>query len=252
MQKGKKASWMEIFQGLGKTFMLPVALLAFMGLFLGIGSSFSSSSTIDVFPFLGASWLQVVFRFMSTIGGFAFSYLPVMFAMAIPLGLARKEKGVAAFSGFVGYVVMHLSINFYLQETNQLATTDQLREAGQEIVFGIQTLSMGVLGGIIAGLIVYKLHTRFYHFQLPDSFAFFSGARFVPIITSLTLAVVGVIIPMIWPLFAMIITGIGHLIQQAGPFGPFLFGSGERLLLPFGLHHILVSMIRFTEAGEVS
>ena len=249
MQKGKKASWMEIFQGLGKTFMLPVALLAFMGLFLGIGSSFSSSSTIDVFPFLGASWLQVVFRFMSTIGGFAFSYLPVMFAMAIPLGLARKEKGVAAFSGFVGYVVMHLSINFYLQETNQLATADQLREAGQEIVFGIQTLSMGVLGGIIAGLIVYKLHTRFYHFQLPDSFAFFSGARFVPIITSLTLAVVGVIIPMIWPLFAMIITGIGHLIQQAGPFGPFLFGSGERLLLPFGLHHILVSMIRFTEAG---
>ncbi|MFS1008634.1 maltose/glucose-specific PTS transporter subunit IIBC [Enterococcus casseliflavus] len=249
MQKGKKASWMEIFQGLGKTFMLPVALLAFMGLFLGIGSSFSSSSTIDVFPFLGASWLQVVFRFMSTIGGFAFSYLPVMFAMAIPLGLARKEKGVAAFSGFVGYVVMHLSINFYLQETNQLAAADQLREAGQEIVFGIQTLSMGVLGGIIAGLIVYKLHMRFYHFQLPDSFAFFSGARFVPIITSLTLAVVGVIIPMIWPLFAMIITGIGHLIQQAGPFGPFLFGSGERLLLPFGLHHILVSMIRFTEAG---
>ncbi len=175
-----------------------------------------------------------------------------MFAMAIPLGLARKEKGVAAFSGFVGYVVMHLSINFYLQETNQLAAADQLREAGQEIVFGIQTLSMGVLGGIIAGLIVYKLHMRFYHFQLPDSFAFFSGARFVPIITSLTLAVVGVIIPMIWPLFAMIITGIGHLIQQAGPFGPFLFGSGERLLLPFGLHHILVSMIRFTEAGEVS
>ena len=165
MQKGKKASWMEIFQGLGKTFMLPVALLAFMGLFLGIGS------------------------FMSTIGGFAFSYLPVMFAMAIPLGLARKEKGVAAFSGFVGYVVMHLSINFYLQETNQLAAADQLREAGQEIVFGIQTLSMGVLGGIIAGLIVYKLHMRFYHFQLPDSFAFFSGARFVPIITSLTLAI---------------------------------------------------------------
>lgn len=249
MQKAKKASWMEIFQGLGKTFMLPVALLAFMGLFLGIGSAFSSDATIDAFSFLGAPWLQVIFRFMSTIGGFAFSYLPVMFAMAIPLGLARKEKGVAAFSGFVGYVVMHLSINFYLQETNQLASAELLRESGQEIVFGIQTLSMGVLGGIIAGLIVYKLHMKFYHFQLPDSFAFFSGARFVPIITAVTMSIVGVLIPMIWPLFALVITGIGNLIQQAGPFGPFLFGSGERLLLPFGLHHILVSMIRFTEAG---
>ena len=186
---------------------------------------------------------------MSTIGGFAFSYLPVMFAMAIPLGLARKEKGVAAFSGFVGYVVMQLSINFYLQQTNQLAESAQLRESGQEMVFGIQTLSMGVLGGIIAGLIVYQLHTRFYQFQLPDSFAFFSGTRFVPIITSVTLAIVGVMIPIIWPIFAMVITGIGHLIQRSGPFGPFLFGAGERLLLPFGLHHILVSMIRFTEAG---
>ena len=249
MQKGKKASYMEIFQGLGKTFMVPVALLAFMGLFLGIGSAFSAESAIDAFPFLGAEWLQVIFRFMSTIGGFAFSYLPVMFAMAIPLGLARKEKGVAAFSGFVGYVVMQLSINFYLQQTNQLAESAQLRESGQEMVFGIQTLSMGVLGGIIAGLIVYQLHTRFYQFQLPDSFAFFSGTRFVPIITSVTLAIVGVMIPIIWPIFAMVITGIGHLIQRSGPFGPFLFGAGERLLLPFGLHHILVSMIRFTEAG---
>ena len=93
--------------------MLPVALMAFMGLLLGLGSSFSSQSTIDAFPFLGNEVLQVVFRFFSAIGGFAFSNLPVMFAMAIPLGLAKKEKGVAAFSGFVGYMVMNLSINFF-------------------------------------------------------------------------------------------------------------------------------------------
>ena len=108
---------------------------------------------------------------------------------------------------------------------------------------------MGVLGGIIAGLIVYKLHNRFYTVQLPDSFAFFSGARFVPIITSLVMAFVGLVIPLVWPLFALMIMAIGQLIQRSGIFGPFLFGSGERLLLPFGLHHILVSMIRFTEAG---
>lgn len=249
MKNKKKISFWEFFQGLGKTFMLPVALLAFMGLLLGVGSSFSSGSTIEAFPILGMPLLQRLFRFMSTVGAFAFSYLPVMFAMAIPLGLVRKEKGIAAFSGFVGYTVMNLSINFYLNEAGMLAEVDALREAGQGMVFGIQTIEMGVLGGIIAGLVVYQLHKRFYTIQLPDSFAFFSGVRFVPIITSLVMAIVGLIIPMIWPLFAMIIMSIGALIQRSGVFGPFLFGAGERLLLPFGLHHILVAMIRFTEAG---
>jgi PTS system maltose and glucose-specific IIC component len=169
--------------------------------------------------------------------------------MAIPLGLARKEKGVAAFSGFVGYVIMNLTINFYLQETGRLADPENLREAGQGMVFGIQTIEMGVLGGIIAGLVVYQLHKRFYTIQLSDSFAFFSGVRFVPIITSLVMPIIGLLIPVIWPIFALVITTIGLAIQKAGAFGPFLFGSGERLLLPFGLHHILVSMIRFTEAG---
>jgi maltose/glucose PTS system EIICB component len=249
MRKSTKSRLWEFFQGLGKTFMLPVALLAFMGIILGIGSSFTSPTTIETFPFLGDPLLQTIFSFMSTIGGFAFTYLPVLFAMAIPLGLARYEKGVAAFSGFIGYVIMHLSINFYLTATNQIVEADKLRQAGQAMVMGIQTLEMGVLGGIIVGIIVYLLHNRFYAVKLPDAFAFFGGARFVPIVTSLTLAIVGIFIPMVWPFFAMGISAIGTLIQKAGVFGPFLFGAGERLLLPFGLHHILVAMIRFTEAG---
>ncbi|EFR30432.1 maltose/glucose-specific PTS transporter subunit IIBC [Eremococcus coleocola] len=249
MEKRNRPSFMEFLQGLGRTFMLPVALLSFMGLLLGIGSAFSSTSTIEAMPFLDNEILQIILRFLSTVGGFAFSYLPVMFAMAIPLGLARREKGVAAFSGFVGYTVMILAINFYLTEAGSLAEASVLREAGQGMVFGIQTLELGVLGGIIVGVLVYYLHERFYDIQLPDSFAFFSGVRFVPIITSLVLSVVGLILPIIWPFFAFIIQGIGNLIQRAGVFGPFLFGAGERLLLPFGLHHILVAMIRFTDAG---
>lgn len=250
MEKNRKKGFsMEFLQGLGKTFMLPVALLAFMGLFLGLGSSFTAGSTIEAFPFLGNEILQLIFRFMSTIGGFAFTYLPALFAMAIPLGLVRTEKGIAGFSGFVGYVVMNLSINFYLTETNQLANSDAMTEAGQGMVMGIQTLEMGVLGGIVAGLIVYVLHKQFYDIDLGDAFAFFSGARFIPIITSVVLAIVGLLIPIIWPIFSGAINWIGNLIQNAGVFGPFLFGAGERLLLPTGLHHILVSTIRFTEAG---
>ena len=141
--KKKKATFWEFFQGLGKTFMLPVALLAFMGILLGLGSSFSSESMIETVPFLGKPAVKIIFQFMSTIGGFAFAYLPVMFAMAIPLGLVRKEKGIAAFSGFVGYTVMNLAINFYLVQTNRLVDPEQLREAGQGMVFGIQTVEMG-------------------------------------------------------------------------------------------------------------
>lgn len=250
MSKGKKRIALGgFFQELGKTFMLPVALMAFMGLLLGLGSSFSSPTTIDAFPFLGNSILQVVFKYMSAIGGFAFNNLAVMFAMAIPLGLAKKEKGVAAFSGFVGYMVMNLAINFYLGLTNQLADADAMQKAGQSLVLGVQTIEMGVLGGIITGIIVYNLNKKYCTIQLPDSFAFFGGARFVPIITSLVIAVVGIILPIIWPIFAFLINGVGALIHGAGPFGPMLFFSGERLLLPFGLHHILVATIRFTQAG---
>lgn len=200
--------------------MLPVALMAFMGLLLGLGSSFSSPTTIDAFPFLGNSILQVVFKYMSTIGGFAFNNLAVMFAMAIPLGLAKKEKGVAAFSGFVGYMVMNLAINFYLGLTNQLADADVMQKAGQSLVLGVQTIEMGVLGGIITGIIVYNLNKKYCTIQLPDSFAFFGGARLVPIITSLVMAVVGIILPIIWPVFAFLINGVGALIHGAGPFGP--------------------------------
>jgi PTS system maltose and glucose-specific IIC component len=247
--KKKSSKGWEFFQGLGKTFMLPVALLAFMGLLLGIGSSFTSPTTIENFPFLDNEIIQIILRYITMIGGFAFTYLPLLFAIAIPLGLARYEKGVAAFSGLVGYVIMHLSINFYLNETNQLAEADLMRQEGQSMILGIQSIEMGVLGGIIVGIVVYLLHNRFYNFKLPNAFAFFGGTRFVPIITSITLSIVGLIIPMIWPLFTMLINGIGSAIQGAGAFGPFLFGAGERLHLPFGLHHILVAMIRFTEAG---
>lgn len=118
MSKQKKQSnvW-DFLQNMGKTFMLPVALLAFMGLILGIGSSFTSESMIDVFPFLENNMIQLVLKFLATVGGFAFTYLPVLFAIAIPIGLVKHEKGVAAFSGFVGYTVMNLTINFYLTET---------------------------------------------------------------------------------------------------------------------------------------
>jgi PTS system maltose and glucose-specific IIC component len=236
-------------QSLGKTFMLPVALLAFSGILLGIGSSFSGAAVKEAMPFLDIPVLQYLFIWMTKIGLVAFIYLPVMFAIAIPLGLAREEKGVAAFSGLVGYAALNLAINFYLTVVGAL-DDEVLRQAyGVKSILGTESIDTGILGAVIVGIIVAKLHTRFYTFQMPDALAFFGGPRFVPIISALTLGVVGILVPFVWPFFAAGIRGIGFAIAGAGEFGPFLLGTGERLLLPIGLHHILVALIRFTEAG---
>ena len=248
--KQKITLW-EFFQSLGKTFMLPVALLSFCGIMMGIGSSLSSHDVITLIPFLGNHLLQPIFMWMSKVGSFAFSYLPVMFAIAIPLGMARDNKGVAAFSGFVGFAVMNLAVNFWLNAKGILPTTDTavLKANNIQNIIGIQSIDTGILGAVIVGIIVYYLHERFHTIRLPDALAFFGGTRFVPIITTLVMGLVGLVIPLLWPWFAAAITGLGWMINGAGDFGPMIFGTGERLLLPFGLQHILVAIIRFTDAG---
>jgi PTS system maltose and glucose-specific IIC component len=248
--KQKITLW-EFFQSLGKTFMLPVALLSFCGIMLGIGSSLSSHDVITLIPFLGNPLLQLVFTWMSKVGSFAFSFLPVMFAIAIPLGMARENKGVAAFSGFVGFAVMNLAVNFWLTAKGILPTSDAavLKANNIQSILGIQSIDTGILGAVIVGIIVFYLHERFHTIRLPDALAFFGGTRFVPIITTLVMGLAGLAIPLIWPWFAKAIAGLGWVINSAGDFGPMIFGTGERLLLPFGLQHILVAIIRFTDAG---
>lgn len=243
----KKINW-EFFQSLGKTFMLPVALLSALGIMLGIGSALTSPQLMVMLPFLKNPVLNFILRFIALIGSFGFQNLPVMFAMAIPLGLARYEKGVAAFSGLVGFYIMNMAANFMLQQRGMLVHTN-LVDAGQAIILGVQSVDMGVLGGIISGIIVYKLHSRFYSIQLIDALSFFSGSRFVPIITCATLSLVGLTLPFIWPPISFAINKFGEALNHTGILAPFLFGTGERLLLPFGLHHILVALIRFTPAG---
>lgn len=248
-QKTTKSTLWEFLQNLGKTFMLPVALLAFSGILLGVGSSLTSSAIKEAIPFLNVPILQYLFMWMTKIGLVAFIYLPVMFALAIPLGLAREEKGVAAFSGFVGYAAFNLAINFYLTVNGILDDEIQRQAYGVKSIIGIESLDTGILGAVIVGIIVAKLHQHFYTIKMPDALAFFGGARFVPIISAITLGIIGAFIPLVWPYFAAAINSVGHAISSAGIFGPMLFGTGERLLLPVGLHHILVSLVRFTEAG---
>lgn len=133
---------------------------------------------ITLLPLLGHPLLQAIFIWMSKIGAFAFTFLPVMFCIAIPLGLAREDKGVAAFSGFVGYAVMNLAVNFWLTAQGILPTSDAavLKAHNIQSVLGIQSIDTGILGAVIAGVIVWRLHERFHTLRLPDALAFFLAA----------------------------------------------------------------------------
>ncbi|NME35013.1 maltose/glucose-specific PTS transporter subunit IIBC [Fusobacterium sp. FSA-380-WT-3A] len=242
MKNNKISAW-EFFQSLGKTFMLPVALLAAMGILLGIGAGFTGPTTVQSFPFLGNKILQLTFNFMIQVSLVVFSYLPLLFAVAIPLGLARENKEIAAFGGVVGYIAMQLGINFHLSSRGLLDVVDT------KTILGIQSIDTGVLGGLICGIIVFFVHEKFKDIELSEAFSFFGGTRFVAIASAVILSLVGLVVPFIWPYFASGISKVGYVIQKSGNFGPFLFGAGEVLLLPFGLHHILVALIRFTEAG---
>lgn len=196
----KSGSRWEFLQGLGKTFMLPVALLAFCGIVLGVGSSFGSATVQRQLPFLAWGPLPVVWHWMTNTGLVAFTFLPVLFAMAIPLGLVRQDKGVAAFAGFVGYASMNLAINFFLDARNVDVTDKaQIEHYAIRDVLGIPSMDTGLLGAIAVGIIVTHLHNRFRTIQMPDALAFFGGTRFVPIISALVMSVAGVIIPFIWP-----------------------------------------------------
>ncbi|MFJ9624923.1 maltose/glucose-specific PTS transporter subunit IIBC [Streptomyces sp. NPDC101181] len=249
MKKTKAALW-EFLQGLGKTFMLPVALLAFCGIMLGVGASLSSEAVTDNLTFLRGEGFHLVFTWMSSTGQVAFRFLPVLFAMAIPLGLAREDKGVAAFSGFVGYAAMNLAVNFYLTAKDvDLESEKEIAHYGIADVIGVPSIDTGLLGAVVVGIIVSLLHRRFRTQRMPDAFAFFGGLRFVPIVSALVLSVVGLVIPLLWPTFNSGISSVGRAIGHAGVFGPFFFGMGEVLLRPVGLHHILVAMFRFTDVG---
>lgn len=240
---------LSFLQELGKTFMFPVSTLAAMGILVGLGSSLTSTMMMEKIPFLQNEAVNFIFSFMNTVGGFGFTYLPVMFAMSIPFGLAKRNKGVGAIAAFAGYVSLNLAINFVLGFRGELADAAVMKTQGQSMVLGIQTIEMGVLGGVIVGLIANAILNRFQDLKLPDAFSFFSGIRSVPIVSVITMACLGLVIPFVWPVVNMAINGLGHAIMGAGIFGPFLYGLGVLILKPFGMHHILLALIRFTEAG---
>ncbi|HBM9259590.1 TPA: PTS transporter subunit EIIC [Citrobacter freundii] len=247
-----KTAIFGILQRTGRSFMLPIALLPVAGLLLGLGASFTNQTTIDSYgleSILGAGTiLHALLTVMKSSGGVIFANLPAIFAIGVALGMAKKEKEVAAISGAIGFFVMHATINAML-DINGLLTPGALPEGSLGMTLGINSLQMGVFGGGITGLGVAALHNRFYRIELPTTFSFFGGTRFIPIISAVTFLCVGILMFYIWPTIQSGILHIGDLVNKAGYAGTFLYGLMERALIPFGLHHVFAMPFLQTGLG---
>ena len=239
-----------VLQRVGRSFMLPIALLPVAGLLLGIGSSFTNPRTLeayglDAFIYEG-SFIYTLLDIMSKTGSVVFDNLPLLFAVGVAIGMAKKEKDVAAFSGAIGYLIMNASISTLIAANGGV---EALPVNTTTTALGITTLQMGVFGGIIVGLGTAALHNRFYKIKLPTVLSFFGGTRFVPIITSLVYLLVGVLMFFIWPPVQTGIAALGNLVLGSGYIGTWIYGIIERALIPFGLHHVFYMPFWQTELG---
>ena len=242
---------MQFLQRIGKAIMLPIAALPIAGILLGVGGAFLGISGLSNAPaiyepliaFVNIPAVTSVLTVMKNIGDIVFGNLPILFAVGVAVGLAKKDKGTAALASVFGFIVMNQVVSTLLAlGATQLGvlTPDAVGDYGTYVTtnLGIFTLNMSVFGGIITGIVTALLHNRFCTIQLPPVIGFFSGARFVPIITSLTMALVGALLAFAWP---VVQDGIGMLstfVKNAGALGTFLYGLIERALIPFGLHHV--------------
>lgn len=228
-----------ILQRVGRSFMLPIAILPVAGLLLGIGSSFTNETMLETYGLmriLGPGTIfAAVFEVMSEAGNVVFSNLPILFAMGVAIGMAKKEKEVAALSAAIAFFIMHASINALITINGG---TEAMLAGAVTSVCGITSLQMGVFGGILVGLGVAALHNRFYKIELPQVLSFFGGSRFVPIISALVYTGVGILMFFIWPAIQKGIYTIGDLVLNSGYAGTWVYGFMERLLIPFGLHHV--------------
>lgn len=246
-----------VLQRVGRSFMLPIAILPVAGLLMGIGSSFTNATTIETYKLtsiLGeGTILHALLVIMSTVGSAVFDNLPLIFAVGVAIGMAKKEKEVSALSAVIAYFVMNTAINAMLKISGQILESGQIADTVLEGTIasscGILTLQMGVFGGIIVGLGVAALHNRFYKIQLPNALSFFGGTRFVPIISTVVYMFVGILLYFIWPVVQNGIYALGGLVTGSGYIGTLIFGLIKRSLIPFGLHHVFYMPFWQTAVG---
>ena len=332
------------FSKAGQAFMLPIALLPAAGILLGIGKSFTNPAFLESYPNLTfmqeGTVIYNILEVMGVAGDIVFANLPLLFAVGLAVGFAKKEKGGAALASIIGYLVMlvvsaqvlniigydanifnlgfldngldvqtvsylqnlisstwHIDAGFFdMDQIANLATmdpmetiniftsnTDNVAQVTKEILASdlitalgdkqlldgqitllhqpgaltntlniVNTLSMGVFGGILSGGLTVFLHNKFIDAKLPDVLGFFGGPRLIPILAAVSGIVLGAAMAYVWPIIGTGLSMLGQQILLLGSFGSFLFGLIERTLIPFGLHHVFYTPLWQTSVGGVA
>ncbi|MDF2474414.1 MAG: system, maltose/glucose-specific, component [Anaerocolumna sp.] len=243
----KKNKFMDFFSALGRSLMLPIATLAATGLLMGLMAALTKTQVQEALPFLANDVVVYVLTAIKTICSTAFNLIPALFSICIALGLAKKDKEIAAFAGFIGYYVFLMSASLMIS-----SGYFDFSVLKMSTILGIaDTIEMGAVAGILTGLVVAALHNKFYNIEFPVAIAFYGGKRFVSIVVIAVMTVLGQIIPFVWVPVSNTINAFGSWIGSAGHIGVFIFGFLERLLIPTGLHHILNGIFRTTSIGGV-
>ena len=226
-----------VLQRVGRSFMLPIAILPVAGLFLGIGGSLTNETMLEAYGLMGlmgpGTFANAILQVLNSAGSVVFNNLPIIFAMGVAIGMAKQEKEVAALASAIAFFIMHATIGAMIGAFG----APDLAGATADVL-GMTSLQMGVFGGILVGLGTAALHNRFYKIQLPQVLSFFSGTRFVPIISSAVYLLVGIAMYYIWPTIQIGINALGGFVLASGYAGTWLYGFIERALIPFGLHHV--------------
>ncbi|WP_080872843.1 PTS transporter subunit EIIC [Oceanobacillus timonensis] len=243
----KKRKISNAIQQFGRTLLLPIGVLAPIGMLLGISGALTQDYMVEKVPFLGNEIVNTVLESIQSISNIVFDNIPLLFAMGVAYGMSKKDKGIAVFASTAGYLTLIVAMNVWLTVTGQMADPDVMTQQGQIEILGIQTVNISAAGGIITGLIAAWATDRYYNLELPAALAFFSGKKSVPIITIGFMTAVGLLLPFIWTYFVSLLTNLSSLFLSV--FGPFFTAAGERLFIPFGLHHVWNALFRFTEAG---
>lgn len=223
-----------VLQRIGKSITLPIALLPVAGLLMGIGTLFENQDFLNVFPIFSGNLFQIIADIMSSSGNVIFTNLPLIFAVGVAIGMTSGD-GVSALAAIIGFLIMNVTtgiiagIDITQVQNNPMYTT----------VLGIPSLSTGVFGGIIIGITTALLYEKFYDIKLPEFLGFFSGKRFVPIVSAISGLIIGIIMAAIWPPIQNGLLEFSRsMISANETVAAFIFGVIERALIPFGLHHI--------------
>lgn len=235
-----------VLQRVGKAVMLPVAILPAAGLLLGIGNLLVNPDFLQYVPVLEAHWVQVIANVLMNSGQIVFDNLSLLFAVGVAVGLAGGD-GVAGLAAIIGYLIMNVTMGTVMGVNSYVLS---LQEPAYASVLGIPTLQTGVFGGIIIGVLAAAMYNRFFKIELPSYLGFFAGKRFVPIATAAFSLLVGLALTVIWPPIQDGLNFVStSMISTNETLAAFIFGTVERSLIPFGLHHIFYSPFWF-EFGE--